>query len=79
MQPIGSQGSVMDILIRDGNFGEFVTGLAVTSLHNELQSRGPHTVFAPTDAAFRNAPRNVIQRILNDKDLTRSTHTAWTV
>lgn len=71
VEPISSQGTVMDILTRDGNFGELVTALVVTGMNNELRSAGPHTVFAPTDAAFRNAPPTIVNKILNDRDLTR--------
>lgn len=69
ISPVKTDGStVTELLLQDGRFGELVTALIVSGLGNDLRGPGPFTVFAPTDAAFRKAPQEVVDRILNNKD-----------
>lgn len=73
IQPYPNRGTIMDILLRYERFGELVTALIVSDLGNELRETGEsYTIFAPTDRAFRSAPSEIINRILNDKELVRS-------
>jgi uncharacterized surface protein with fasciclin (FAS1) repeats len=37
-----------------------------------LQGKGPYTVFAPTDAAFKKVPKATLAKLANDKALLRS-------
>ncbi|KAI0230149.1 Transforming growth factor-beta-induced protein ig-h3 [Lamellibrachia satsuma] len=70
ISPIKTEGStITELLLRDGKFGELVTALIVTGLGNDLREEGPFTIFAPTDAAFRKAPQEVVDRILNNKEV----------
>ena len=65
----------MEKVLFDPNLGEFVTALVLTDLANNLRgSTGAYTIFAPTDEAFRNAPKNLINRVLNDNSLVESKH-----
>ena len=64
----------MEILLRDNRFGEFVTALVVTQLVSVLRDENRQfTLFAPTDATFTDAPPDVVERILSDKDVLEST------
>jgi len=72
VEPFMERGTIMDILLNDEQyqFGELATALIVTQLGNILRGDEEfHTVFAPTDEAFRNAPQKIVDKILNDKDL----------
>lgn len=44
--------SVIDVLEQDERFDQFVAFLETTQLDQRLESGGPYTIFAPTDAAF---------------------------
>ena len=75
VEPFLERGTIMDILLSDGQyqFGELATALIVTQLGSVLRSNENfHTVFAPTDEAFRNAPQKIVDKILNDKGLLTS-------
>ncbi len=53
---------------RDGNFKILLSALRDTGLATVLEnSRGPYTLFAPTDAAFSKLPKNVFQKLFDDK------------
>lgn len=69
IQPVPDNATIMDTLLTSDRFGELVTALIVTGLTQKLLDRDKfYTVFAPTDAAFRSAPKEFIEKILNDKD-----------
>ena len=75
VEPFLEHGTIMDILLNDEKyqFGELATALIVTQLGSNLRSdESFHTVFAPTDEAFRNAPQKIVDKILNDKELLTS-------
>ena len=77
VEPFHSRGTVMQTLLDEQvhQFGELITALIVTELGNQLRDDTKmFTVFAPTDAAFRNAPQGVMNRILGDKDLLQRTY-----
>ena len=57
----------------DDRFGEVVTAMVVTQLMTLLRDNSRFlTVFAPTDAAFRRAPPDLVERILQDKHVLES-------
>ena len=63
----------MEKVLFDPDLGEFVTALVLTDLANHLRgSTGAYTIFAPIDEAFRNAPKHLINRVLNDNKLVES-------
>jgi transforming growth factor-beta-induced protein len=45
--------TVVDVAVADGRFKTLVSALQNTGLVSTLQGKGPFTVFAPTDDAFR--------------------------
>ena len=73
ISPILNNASIMDLLIEDDRFGELVTAMVITGFTSKLlDKKKDYTLFAPTDAAFRAAPPDVMERILNNKDILHS-------
>lgn len=70
-QPVGTPtppaGDAVAALTADGRFGLLVQALGTAGLTSTLQGPGPYTVFAPTDAAFRALPAELLTRLLADK------------
>jgi uncharacterized surface protein with fasciclin (FAS1) repeats len=46
--------NIVDTAIAAGNFTTFAAGLKTAGLIDAMAAKGPFTVFAPTDAAFKN-------------------------
>ncbi len=68
-----SVGTVMEKILFDDDLGEFVTALVLTDLANELRgASGSYTIIAPTDEAFRKAPKDLITRVFSDNTLVES-------
>lgn len=53
-------------MVADGRFTSLVEALEATGLDSVLDSGGPFTVFAPTDAAFAALPAGAFDQLLND-------------
>jgi uncharacterized surface protein with fasciclin (FAS1) repeats len=47
---------IVDTLIAAGHFTSFAAGIKAAGLTEELSAKGPFTVFAPTDEAFKKLP-----------------------
>ena len=60
-------GDVVQIATTDGRFGLLLGALTTAGLTPTLQGAGPYTLFAPTDAAFRALPPELLTRLLADK------------
>ncbi len=58
--------TIVDALVADGRFTSLVEALEATGLDSVLDSGGPFTVFAPTDAAFAALPAGAFDQLLND-------------
>ena len=65
--PPAPQADLVQVLGRDGRFGLLLQALDAAGLTGTLQGAGPYTVFAPTDAAFRGLPPDLLTRLLADK------------
>ena len=61
-----SAGDIVDIAVADGRFTTLVTAVTAAGLVETLQSAGPFTVFAPTDAAFGLLPAGTVEGLLGD-------------
>src|ERR1039457_5028595 len=48
--------NIVDTAIAAGNFTTFAAGIKAAGLTEELAAKGPFTVFAPTDEAFKKLP-----------------------
>lgn len=60
--------NIVQTAIDDGRFKTLVTALQVAELVRVLESPGPFTVFAPTDAAFGKLPPDTITALLKPEN-----------
>ncbi len=51
-----------------GTFKTLATALTEAGLIETLKSKGPFTVFAPTDEAFAKLPKGTLEELLKDKE-----------
>jgi len=58
--------NIVDTAIAAGNFTTFAAGLKAAGLTDALAAKGPFTVFAPTDEAFRKLPSGAHEALLKD-------------
>ena len=49
----GPKKNIIDTMVASGHFGIFVSAVHAAGLTEELATKGPFTVFAPTDEAFK--------------------------
>lgn len=59
---------IVDTAVKAGSFKTLVAAVKAAGLVDTLKSKGPFTVFAPTDAAFAKLPEGAIEALLQDKD-----------
>jgi uncharacterized surface protein with fasciclin (FAS1) repeats len=62
----GPVKSIIDTVIGAGNFTTFAAGIKAAGLTDALAAKGPFTVFAPTDEAFKRLPFGAYDRLLKD-------------
>ena len=58
--------TVVENLVAQGNFTTLVAAVQAAGLVDTLNSAGPFTVFAPTDAAFAKLPAGTVEALLGD-------------
>ena len=58
--------NIVDTTIDAGNFTTLAAGLKAAGLTDILSRKGPFTVFAPTDAAFKKLPAGAVDALLKD-------------
>lgn len=63
-----SANTIVDVAVGAGNFTTLVTALKAADLVDTLNSEGPFTVFAPTDAAFAALPEGALEGLLADPE-----------
>src|SRR3972149_11239635 len=59
-------GGICDIAVAAGNFKTLVAATQAAGLVETLNTKGPYTVFAPTDEAFAKLPPGTIDSLLKD-------------
>ena len=59
---------IVDTAVAAGDFKTLTAALQKAGLVDTLRSKGPFTVFAPTDAAFAQVPKDQLDALLADKD-----------
>jgi uncharacterized surface protein with fasciclin (FAS1) repeats len=64
--PTGPARSIVDTAIAAGNFSIFAAAIEAAGLTEALAAKGPFTVFAPTDAAFKQLPAGAYDELLKD-------------
>ena len=58
--------NIVDAAIAAGNFTTLVAGIRAAGLTETLTGKGPFTVFAPTDEAFKKLPPGALEALLKD-------------
>jgi uncharacterized surface protein with fasciclin (FAS1) repeats len=58
--------NIIDTAITAGNFATLVAGIKTAGLTEKLSGKGPFTVFAPTDEAFKKLPHGALEALLKD-------------
>lgn len=59
---------IVDTAVAAGNFKTLTAALQQAGLVDTLRGKGPFTVFAPTDAAFAQVPKDQLDALLADKE-----------
>ncbi|HTY74529.1 MAG TPA: fasciclin domain-containing protein [Candidatus Nanoarchaeia archaeon] len=59
-------GGICDTAIAAGNFKTLVAATQAANLVETLNTKGPLTVFAPTDEAFAKLPKGTVEGLLKD-------------
>lgn len=67
-----SQKDIVDTAVGAGQFNTLAKLVTDAGLVDTLKSKGPFTVFAPTDAAFAKLPKSLLQTLAKDKKLLTS-------
>ncbi len=58
--------NILDTAIAAGNFTTLVAAIRAAGLTDTLTGKGPFTVFAPTDEAFKKLPPGALDALLKD-------------
>jgi uncharacterized surface protein with fasciclin (FAS1) repeats len=58
---------IVDTVVAADQFKTLVTAVKAAELVDTLKGDGPFTVFAPTDDAFANVPKEKLEALLKDK------------
>ena len=61
-------GDIVDTAVSAGSFKTLVAAVTAADLVNTLKSKGPFTVFAPTDAAFAKLPAGTLESLLKPEN-----------
>src|ERR1700677_4735326 len=66
LSPSGPTKNIVDTAIAAGNFTTLVAGIKAAGLTDTLTGKGPFTVFAPTDEAFKRLPPGALDALIKD-------------
>jgi uncharacterized surface protein with fasciclin (FAS1) repeats len=58
--------NIVDTAIAAGNFTTLIAGIKAAGLTDILNGKGPYTIFAPTDEAFKKLPVGALDALLKD-------------
>ncbi|MGQ0534344.1 MAG: fasciclin domain-containing protein [Caulobacteraceae bacterium] len=58
------EGDVLDVAAATGQFTQFLAAVEAAGYEDTLRGEGPFTIFAPTDAAFRQMDRREVERLM---------------
>ena len=64
--PTGPARNIVDTAIAAGNFSTFAGAIKAAGLTEAWAAKGPFTVFAPTDEAFKQLPAGAYDELLKD-------------
>ena len=63
-----SGNDIVDTAVSAGSFKTLVAAVQAAGLVDTLKSKGPFTVFAPTDAAFAKLPAGTVESLLKPEN-----------
>ena len=66
LSPSGPTKNIVDTAIAAGDFTTLVAGIKAAGLTDTLNGKGPFTIFAPTDEAFKKLPVGALDTLLKD-------------
>ena len=66
-----TEGNIVQVAVGAGQFKTLASLLKSAGLVSALQAKGPYTVFAPTDAAFKKVPKATLTKLGKDKALLK--------
>jgi len=69
--PAADEMDIVDTAVGAKDFTILVTAVKEAGLVETLKGKGPFTVFAPTDAAFKKLGDDKIQALVKDKELLK--------
>jgi uncharacterized surface protein with fasciclin (FAS1) repeats len=61
-------GTIVDVAASNSSFSTLVAAVKAAGLVETLSSKGPFTVFAPTDAAFAALPKGTVEKLLKPEN-----------
>ena len=64
----GMKKDIVDVAVSNGSFNTLVAAAKAGGLVETLKSKGPFTVFAPTDAAFAALPKGTVDTLLKPEN-----------
>lgn len=59
---------IVETAVANGNFKTLTAALQAAGLVETLKGKGPYTVFAPTDEAFRKLPAGTVETLLKPEN-----------
>lgn len=59
---------IVDTAVKAGSFSTLVAAVKAAGLVETLKGKGPFTVFAPTDAAFKKLPAGTVESLLKPEN-----------
>jgi len=65
---VASTGTIVDVAAGNPDFTTLVTAVKAAGLAETLSGAGPFTVFAPTNEAFAKVPKDVLDKLLANKE-----------
>jgi len=65
---VANKKDIVETAVAAGSFKTLATALGAADLVGALQGEGPFTVFAPTDEAFANLPKGVLDNLLKPEN-----------
>jgi uncharacterized surface protein with fasciclin (FAS1) repeats len=67
----GTKKDIVDVAVSNGSFKTLVAAVKAAGLVNTLKSKGPFTLFAPTDAAFAALPKGTLASLLKPENKSK--------
>ena len=67
----GANKDIVDTAVGAGQFNTLVAAVKAAGLVDTLKGKGPFTVFAPTDTAFKKLPAGTVEGLLKPENKTK--------